>query len=628
MAGRAIGITRDTSLLDEVVKCLFSLALSDHSVGVKNTPESLASAYQAAFARVKQQCPSAFDSTDRILLDRDSIYFIHEALSDIDFMDPKTDPLSDLYQTFAGNEVKGNEGQFFTPPQAVNWIIEAIEPSEDEKIIDPACGAGSFLFGAARYLKSRGVSNSQIAQSIVGVEKDSYLARLANTHLALATMHEQTIICGDSIEQKGASGDPLPFPMEGEFDIVVANPPFGSKIKVGSEAARQKYDLAKKWTLDKVDRNFHKTDSFVLNPSPQILFLEICIRLLKPGGRLGVVVPESMISNTSSGHVVQYFLQHMDLNAVIGMPENLFKTSGKGGTHTKTCLLVAKKKKKHNQKAGPQFFMAEAKWCGNDSRGQKISRDDLPTILSNFNQWKAGDSIKDKGNLGYSVGPDEVRNFVLAPRYYDPIPKKELNNLSGTHDLILLGDLVDLGVIEIRTGDEVGKLAYGTGQIPFVRTSDISNWEVKIDPKHGVSEEIYASLAGKQDVRENDILMVKDGTYLIGTCALVTKFDVKILYQSHLYKIRVLDPTVISPYVLLAAFSSEIVTQQIQAKRFTQDIIDSLGKRILELTLPIPKSEDQVSYIEKIVKKSIDERVASRELARHAKQAIIDGSVL
>ncbi|WP_207625747.1 hypothetical protein, partial [Niastella populi] len=154
-------------------------------------------------------------------------------------------------------------------------------------------------------------------------------------------------------------------------------------------------------------------------------------------------------------------------------------------------------------------------------------------------------------------------------------------------EIVKFGNLVSEGVIQVKTGDEVGKLAYGTGSIPFVRTSDISSWEIKIDPKHGISEDIFKQLQNKQDVRENDILMVKDGTYLIGTCAIVSKYDTKIVYQSHLYKIRILKPERISPYLLLAILSSEPVQRQIKSKRFTQDIIDSLGSRINELLLPI-----------------------------------------
>jgi type I restriction enzyme M protein len=622
LAGKTIGITRDKSLLHEIVKCLFCKALGMFGETENSTPESVAKYYRESFAKVKRQCPSAFGSDEEILLDPESINYVDRVIRNIDFLDAASDPLGDLYQTFTGTVVQGSEGQFFTPPQAVNWIISAINPRKGEKIIDPACGAGGFLFNAARHLKKGGATDHEIAGSIFGIEKDAYLSKLANTHMALATLQETNIFCGDSIERKGLDGTGLPIEMENSFDIVVANPPFGAKIKVGSDNARRRLELARKWVLDKEDGTYNITEKFVANPTPQVLFLEICLKLLKEGGRLGVVVPESMVSNTGSSHVVHYLLKNTDLNATIGMPENLFKTSGKGGTHTKTCLIIATKKM--NPSFNQKIFMAEAKWCGNDSRGNRIPHNDLPIILERYLASKDTKVDGGKDHLGYSVDRSTIKNFVLAPRYYDPRINIALKDLDQTHELVTVGQLIKDGVLEIKTGDEVGKLSYGTGDIPFVRTSDISNWEVKIDPKHGLSEEIFTQYAKKQDVRENDLLMVRDGTYLIGTCALVTKFDTKIVYQSHLYKIRVNKPKVISPYVLLAALSSKPVVDQIQSKRFTQDIIDTLGKRINELVLPIPKNPERVEYLKIIVKKSIDDRVESRELARHAKSAIIE----
>jgi type I restriction enzyme M protein len=112
--------------------------------------------------------------------------------------------------------------------------------------------------------------------------------------------------------------------------------------------------------------------------------------------------------------------------------------------------------------------------------------------------------------------------------------------------------------------------------------------------------------------------MVKDGTYLIGTCAMVSKYDAKIVYQSHLYKIRIIDKKVISPFILLAVLSSAPVQEQIKSKRFTQDIIDSLGNRIHDLILPIPKDNTLRKRIENNVKKALEDRMEARELARQA----------
>jgi type I restriction enzyme M protein len=141
-----------------------------------------------------------------------------------------------------------------------------------------------------------------------------------------------------------------------------------------------------------------------------------------------------------------------------------------------------------------------------------------------------------------------------------------------------------------------------------------------------VSDEIHASLAAKQDVREGDILMVRDGTYLIGTCAYVSAYDTRIVFQSHLYKLRVnpgaLDGRLTAP-LLLALLSSPTLRRQIQAKRFTQDIIDSLGKRVRELVLPIPRSAAQRERIAAMVEQVIRDRVEARELARRAALEVV-----
>lgn len=620
LAGKAIGITRDRSLMHEVVKCLFCKINKIGDFDDRPDNEQLAVLYREAFHEIKARTQSIFSADEEFLLDPDSIAFVHDILGQVDLDDPNNDPLSELYQTFVGVDARGAEGQFFTPTKAVSWLVEAVAPKKGEKIIDPACGAGSFLSFSARYLRANGVSAQKINASLFGIEKDEYLSKLANTHIALSTMSKSNIVCADSIERKDQDGAGITFDLDGQFDVVLANPPFGAKIKIGSENTKKYFDLAHRWIKDKSSGRFVKSDKISINPSPQILFLELCLRLLKPGGRMGIVVPESMLSSSSGGYVVQYLLEHSNLNAVIGMPENLFKTSGKGGTHTKTCLVIATKKTRTDNDS--TVFMAEAKWCGHDSRGNEIPHNDLPITLSNYQNGKSGK--KNEVHLGYQFKQSDIKDNILAPRYYNPEPGYALKSLKKTHDLICIGDLVKQGVIEIKTGDEVGKLAYGTGKIPFIRTSDISNWEIKIDPKHGLSESIYKNYASKQDVQEGDIFMVKDGTYLIGTCAFVSKYDTNIVYQSHLYKIRVIDKEFISPYILLAALSSKPVVDQIQSKRFTQDIIDSLGKRVLELVLPIPKNKTRRKKIDSMVSNSINDRIESRELARQAKTAIAE----
>lgn len=616
LAGRALGISRDSSLMHEIVKCMFCLAVFP-DLPSSSDAEGIANTYREAFRRLVKLRQTVFKSNEELLLDPNSIAQVDAVLRRFNYDSEEQDPLSELYQVFVSNEVRGREGQFFTPTEAVRWLVDAIDPKAGEKIIDPACGAGSFLSYSARHLRAQGADSKQIVASLHGIEKDRYLADLANTHIALTSIEAASVVCADSIERRTEDGKPIPFKLDGQFDVVLTNPPFGAKIKIGSDSSLRSFDLAYKWSRKKGAQLFTRTDELAKSPTPQILFLELCIRLLKEGGRMGLVLPESMISNTASGYVVQYLMEHTDLESVIGMPESLFKTSGRGGTHTKTCLVIARRRE--TRRKAPTIFMAEAKWCGHDSRGNKIPRNDMPKILENFRKKK----IESTSNLGYRVKQDEISNFVLAPRYYEPSSALGLSALAETHNLLLIKDLVDTGVLEFSTGTEVGKLAYGTGDIPFVRTSDISNWEIKLDAKHGVSEEIYQSTAAKLDVREGDILMVRDGTYLIGTCGYISKYDERIVYQSHIYKIRTKNRSVISPFLLLAALSSKPVIAQIQSKRYTQDIIDTLGNRVLELVLPIPKDAKKRAKIEKMVEQCIYDRIEARELARSAREEIV-----
>ncbi len=215
-------------------------------------------------------------------------------------------------------------------------------------------------------------------------------------------------------------------------------------------------------------------------------------------------------------------------------------------------------------------------------------------------------------HLGFVLRMSQVNNAVFVPRYYDPEIADRLMSLETTHNLIVLGDLKRDGSLFVDTGHEIGKMAYGTGEIPFIRTSDMANWELKADPKQGVGEGIYAEYSVRQDVQAGDIFFVRDGTYLIGQTCLLTPQDMPCLYQSHILKFRVKNEGPIPPALLLACLNAPIVKRQIRAKQFTADIIDTIGNRYLELVLPVPKDADRREAIIKEVDANIASRVELR----------------
>ena len=206
-----------------------------------------------------------------------------------------------------------------------------------------------------------------------------------------------------------------------------------------------------------------------------------------------------------------------------------------------------------------------------------------------------------------------IRDVVYIPKYYNPALSAKQSVLVNTHHCQTIGAMVESGLLSVETGHEIGKAAYGTGDIPFVRTSDIANWEIKSTPKQGVSRDIYEAYALNQDVQVGGILFVRDGTYLIGNNCFITAIDKEILYQSHVLKLRVHDKETISPSLLFLAMNNPWVQQQIRSVQFTADIIDTVGERFFEVVLPIPKSFELRKAISDAVRGVVQSRVQARE---------------
>jgi type I restriction enzyme M protein len=335
------------------------------------------------------------------------------------------------------------------------------------------------------------------------------------------------------------------------------------------------------------------------------------------------VLPEAVFGMPTYEYVVSWLRGRAEIRGVVSMPEALFKTSGKGGTHAKVCVLFVENTKPKKEE-DYEIFMADVKWCGHDSRanptyrkgenGKRVLLDDIPVVQQRFIDLKVAGKSCPRDRFGFFRDLSAIRNGIFIPKYYDPKLEADLRALKATHELVSIGSLCKGGeeaVLSWDTGIEVGKMAYGTGDIPFIRTSDISNWELKGDPKQNVSEEIYED--NKQDVRAGDIFVVRDGTYLVGISCILTQKDTKILYCGGLYKLRIEKSQKMDPYLLLALLNAPIVRRQMRAKQFTRDIIDTLGKRLFEVLLPIPKDVELAARIAKETRSVIDTRAKLRD---------------
>jgi type I restriction enzyme M protein len=662
LAANASGITRDEALAQQIINLLFCKLYDEvqhgpdddveFRYGPHETPTEVARRVKTRlFEPVKDRYADVFDDSDTIKLDVKSLAYVVGQLQNYCIQESSRDAIGDAFEVFIGPALRGAEGQFFTPRNVVNALVTMVDPQPDEYIIDPACGSGGFLTVALEHvwlrLESEAITkgwdpatlalrkHQVAADRFRGLDKDDFLARCTKAYLAILGDGRGEVFRVDSSLQP-----PAEWPRAaqekiklGSFDVVLTNPPFGKKIRVAGEHLLEQYELGYRWAAEATNGATEQTDALLKDQAPQLLFLERCIQLLKPGGRLGIILPESLFGSPSYAHIIEWMHRRTVVLAVAALPEPLFKTSGKVGTHTKTCMVVLQKKPIPPDLPTPPksvMFMADAKWCGHNSRGnptiipgpdgKPVILDDLPDIARRYRDWADKGRLRRREHLGFTQPRNRLVATVLVPRYYDPEIQQQLNKLKDTHELRRIGDLIDAGQLKVTTGVEIGKMAYGTGTIPFIRTSDLSNWELKADPKHGVSAAIYRDVVAanpdKFDVTKGDILMVKDGTYLIGTSAVVTDLDTKILYQSHLYRIRVLDTAAVDPWLLFAALNSPIAKRQIRAKRFTQDIIDTLGNRLGELVLPFPRDCELRTSISKGMQCAITKRAELREEAR------------
>jgi hypothetical protein len=220
------------------------------------------------------------------------------------------------------------------------------------------------------------------------------------------------------------------------------------------------------------------------------------------------------------------------------------------------------------------------------------------------------------GRIGFRAGAlaaSEIRNDVLLPRYYDEWVVRVAKEYAVRCDLITVAELKERGAVQWQTGDEIGRLNYGSGDIPFVRTSDFGSWELKREAKQGVSQDVYSIWAERQDVAAGDILLVRDGTYLVGTSILVHQLDLPLLYCGGIIKIRAIDKAYLAPALLFVLLNTPFVRRQVRNKQFTRDVIDTIGQRLDEIVLPIPKD----AAVRRLISLSVHRMLSVRSQLRH-----------
>jgi type I restriction enzyme M protein len=581
------------------------------------------------FEEVKVNYPEVFDEGERLHLDDKSILYVVKNLQEYNLLNASRDVISEAFQAFWGPGLRGEKGQFFTPRNVIKLCVEFLDPQPFEKIIDPACGSGGFLVACIDHLSRCDISGLKVLVStnVFGIDKEVDLAKIAKTYMAIIGDGHSNVFCADSLDPESWPSTMLQKIKDDYFDLVFTNPPFGARIPIKEKRILKRYKLGYKWKKTK-EGTWRITNTILDGQVPQVLFIERCLQLLKPKGRMAIVLPDGIFGNPTDQYIIQYILQEARILAIVSLPPETFLPS----THTKTSVLFLEKRIPGEEISNYEIFMAIANKVGHDKdgkiiykinedgtyildeKGNRIIDDDLPEIVRRFKLFKEG-KLTDYNHLGFVIKYSDIKDLILVPHYYDPEIKNKLLELqrSGKYELLSIGELIKKRILSIRRGHEVGSRFYGMGPIPFVRTTDIVNWEIKADPVKSIPVEVYERYKHIQDIREGDILLVTDGTFLIGRTAIVTSIDKQIVIQSHNRRIRCLNPEKLHPYLLLYLLNTDVVQKQIKAKTFVQATISTVGNRLTEIILPIPKNKSLQQKIIKEISEIIRMKVESKQ---------------
>lgn len=354
------------------------------------------------FTEVKREYSNIFRGNEEITLSNRALAFIVSELAKYDFTRTDVDAKGVAYQELVGVNLRGDRGQYFTPRGVVKLVIEMLDPKEGERLLDPACGTGGFLVATLGYMLEKfrkeqntvaGAEDTQeslnvherlreyAASMVYGADFDPFLIRAAQMNMVLAGDGRGHIYNLNSLEfPLGHMADVDAAKKEIGFetvDIIATNPPFGSDIPITDRHILEQYELAHNWESDG-EGGFRMTQTLKNSMSPEILFIERCVKWLKPGtGRMGIVLPDGVLGNPASEYIRWWIMRETQVLASVDLPVEAF--IAEANVNILTSLLFLRKKSNQeklqeamNGMAEYPVFMAVADKVGYDRRGNKL----------------------------------------------------------------------------------------------------------------------------------------------------------------------------------------------------------------------------------------------------------------
>ncbi|MFX0177746.1 MAG: N-6 DNA methylase [Candidatus Hodarchaeota archaeon] len=592
---------------------------------------------------VKRKYEDIIDNNEQISLNKELVYLIVMELQNISLLKSSKDILSDAFEIFVSKILKEEGGQFFTPPNVIAFMANYLNPGINSKILDPACGHGGFLL-ETKDLLWRKLYNEErfqddqiekikisIISNLYGIDKDLFLAKIAKLYLDILSGGKSKIFCDDSLDSNNYRKMTKNIIKNNTFDYILTNPPFGAKIPINDRNLLKHYELGHIWK-NLYNSKWEKQEKLVKQQPPQILFIERCVQLLKDGGKLGIVLPEGIFGNPTDRYIWEFLQRKGKILGIISLDQNTFQPY----TCNKTSILFFQKLNDvpdnylfdfaivdnvgHNKDGKVLYKLNKDGSRKLDLNGKPIINDDLTNLHQKLKEAELFNYSKEQ--KVFKMEFSQVKNKIFIPNYYTGV-EKTLKKLSKdkNYELKSIKDLINQRIIYTKNngylprGDEIGSQVYGLGEVPFIRTSELNNWDVNLNSNKKTSEEVYKQYKDKQNVEVGDILLVKDGgPNLIGKTAFITELDTKIIIQSHIYQIKILKNKIsIDPFLILYLLNLDIVQRQIQAITFIQGTIATIGNRIMDVRLPIPSDINKRKEISNYIKKIIENKVETRK---------------
>ncbi|WP_428026927.1 N-6 DNA methylase [Arcobacter sp.] len=637
LAGNFKGATRDEELAKELINLIFCKIYDEKftkqndivnfRIGVDEDLKVVEARILKIFNQLKSKYTEVIEVSDTIKLDKEAIAYVVGELQNYTLLESQRDVIAEAFETFIGYALKGAQGQFFTPRNIVKLLVEITNPKPDELVIDPACGSGGFLVESLRHMwntleeqaKDYGWSESALneekmataMQKIRGIEKDNFLSKVTKAYMIIIGDGKGGIHNDDSLEQPKEWQDKTQQNVSlGQFDVLLTNPPFGKDIKIVGEDKLKQYDLAYQWKKD--NGKLVKTNKLKSEEVPQILFIERSLQLLKDGGRMAIVLPETFFHAPKARYVLEYMLKNNNLTWAIDLPHNTFRPHNNA-----KCLAVIIEKNKPQQ---DKINMAVIEQMGHDHQGKEIYRwdeetkhidktklwDDVPLIINELkNKFK---------KYCFSIKSNQCKN-IFVPRYYWENKLKEIEKIAKDDNLELvpISQLMKDKILITFDGHGSPPAEYkGRGEIPYIRVKDIVNWEVYKDPTSKIPLDIYEIKKGtNKDIFTEDILYVRRGSYRIGSVAMASPFDTKVLLTREILVLRVINKENkynLDPYYLLYLLSHKLTQMQSTNKILIETTLPNIANRWSELMLPISKDEGERKRISEQIRNVINDK--------------------